>query len=178
MWPIEHFHHCPRCGRPLPRPGQPPCVTCGDCGFTLYFNPAVSVAAFITAEDGRTLFIRRAKEPARGRLAIPGGFVDFSETAEAALQREVREEVGVEVADPAYLCSAVNGYEFKGVTYPVLDLYFIARTVNANARALDDVASVAWLRPEEINLEEIAFSSMRRAVEIWLQRSDRAGGQG
>jgi len=169
MPPIQHFRRCPKCGQPLGKCAGTNFIRCPSCEFLLFFNPSVSVAAFITAADWRTLFIRRAKEPARGKLAIPGGFVDFGETAETALRREVLEEVGLEIGGVRYLCSAVNDYEFKDVTYPVLDLYFTARVEAGVARALDDVASIKWLMPGEIALDEIAFPSMRQAVEVWVK---------
>ena len=40
---------------------------CEACGFLYFFNPAVAVAALILRDDGKALFIRRAKEPAKGR---------------------------------------------------------------------------------------------------------------
>ncbi|HYT59019.1 MAG TPA: NUDIX domain-containing protein, partial [Haliangiales bacterium] len=93
MIPREFFHHCPRCGAKQAALPAGNSFKCAACGFLYYFNPAIAVAGFVFAADGRALFIRRAKEPAKGRLALPGGFVDFNETAEEALRRETREEV-------------------------------------------------------------------------------------
>ncbi|MFM8878159.1 MAG: NUDIX domain-containing protein [Verrucomicrobiota bacterium] len=87
MHPSRQFHHCPRCGRPIPTPAAGAPMHCKDCGFRLYFNPAVAVAVFIQDDDGRILLFRRAKDPGAGLLAPPGGFIDIGETAEAAVHR-------------------------------------------------------------------------------------------
>ena len=60
--------------------------------FIYYFNPSSAVACFIRNSRGELLLVRRAKEPAKGRLDLPGGFVDMHESAEEAAQREVKEE--------------------------------------------------------------------------------------
>src|SRR5712671_6399009 len=135
MLPRQFFHHCPRCGAKQAAPPPNDVFACTACGFTLYFSAANATAAFIQRDDGRTLFIRRAKEPAKGRLAPPGGFIDAGETAEDALRREIREEVGLELMDISFLCSQPNSYLYKDVTYPVLDFFFTARAIAAeNAR--------------------------------------------
>ena len=153
----------------MPPPGN--VFTCAGCGFTLYFSAANAVAAFVRRDDGRVLLIRRAKEPAKGQLAPPGGFVDLGESAEEAVRRELREEVGLELSEVAFLCSRPNEYPYKDVTYPVLDLFFTARAVaSAMARALDDVESLAWLEPERVAPEEIAFPSMREALALYISR--------
>lgn len=88
----EAFTHCPGCGARRPERAEP--LSC-RCGFHYYFNPAVAVGGLITDADGRMLFIRRARDPGRGKLGLPGGFVDAGESAEEALRREVEEEVGL-----------------------------------------------------------------------------------
>ena len=171
MIPREFFHHCPRCGAKQAALPAGNSFKCAACGFLYYFNPAIAVAGFVFAADGRALFIRRAKEPAKGRLALPGGFVDFNETAEEALRRETREEVNLDLADLQFLCTRTNSYPYGGVTYPVLDLFFIARVVRAESvAALDGVESFEWTDPHAVALESIAFPSIRNALVLLRER--------
>jgi ADP-ribose pyrophosphatase YjhB (NUDIX family) len=170
MTPVEHFKHCPRCG--APRSGEPAIpFRCPACGFAYYFNPTVAAAVILTRPDGRVLFITRAKEPARGKLAFPGGFIDIDERAEDGLRREVREEVGLEAGPLEFLCSEQNEYPYQGVRYPVLDLIFAAPVSgSAEARSLDGVAHVEWLEPGDVPLEELAFPSLRAGLQAFLRR--------
>lgn len=120
-------------------------------------------------DDGRLLFIVRAREPARGKLAPPGGFIDIGETAEEGARREVREEVGLELTDVAFLCSALNSYFYREVTYPVLDLFFVARAVAwETVVETEEVSGLRWLKPEEVDPAELAFPSMQEAWRQWL----------
>jgi ADP-ribose pyrophosphatase YjhB (NUDIX family) len=167
MQPIDQFRHCPRCGSPT-TPGANP-LACGACHFTFFFNPTVSAAAFVFDAAGRALFIRRAKEPARGKLAVPGGFIDIGETAEAALRREVHEEVNLAIDRIAFLCSLPNLYPYQGVTYPVCDLVFTAAAVDpAAAAALDGVAGFEWRPVTGVDPGEIAFPSIRKGLEMLM----------
>jgi len=172
MDPIRHFKFCPSCAQPQAAPATGRPFHCTGCGFVYYFNPVIAAAALVLDEGDRALFIRRAKEPAKGRLAMPGGFVDVGETLEEAVRREVREEVNLELTALEYFSSHPNAYYYKGVTYPVLDSFFIAKARNHEAvAALDGVRSYSWLKPAEIDLDDIAFPSMRAALELYLARS-------
>lgn len=168
MHPSEIFEFCPRCGTARqPERAQP--IRCQSCEFTYYCNTTCAAAAFLVRPDGKVLFIRRAKAPAAGKLAIPGGFLDEGETAEEGLRREFREEVGLELHDIRFLCSHPNSYHYKDVTYPVLDFFFTARANgDEEPQCLDGVAGVCWLHPEEVPPEEIAFPSMVHALSQYL----------
>ena len=73
-----------------------------DTGQT-YRNPALTVDGVVLvrrvesgADDGLSvLLIERAREPYRGRYALPGGFVDYGEDIDDAIEREVAEETGL-----------------------------------------------------------------------------------
>ena len=60
----------------------------------MHKNPALTVDAVII-KDGKIVLIKRKEEPFQGQYALPGGFVEYGETVEAALRREVLEETGL-----------------------------------------------------------------------------------
>lgn len=166
MLPAELFRHCPRCGaaRPPAEVGQAP-FRCGPCGLVLFLNPAVAAGAWVSDWAGRVLLLRRARAPQKGKLGLPGGFLDAGEGAVDGLRREVREEVGLEVEDVAFLASVPNRYEYLGVTYPVVDLIFTARAVAPEtAAAADEVAGIEWRHTADIDPDELAFPSMKETV--------------
>ena len=141
------------------------------CGFHLHFNATVSASALVIREDGAMLFIRRARQPAQGKLAVPGGFVDPWERAEVALVRELQEEVGLPVSAVEFLCSFPNDYHYKGLIYPVCDLFFVARpTKEVLTLAADEATEALWLAPKTLDLDELAFPSMRAALALYKER--------
>jgi ADP-ribose pyrophosphatase YjhB (NUDIX family) len=168
--PQQLFKFCPRCGSEQRQPAGNP-FRCAACGHTQFFNPAAAVAAILLGPDGRVLFLRRAKDPGKGKLGLPGGFVDIGETAEVALRREIREEVNLDVGGLDFLCTATNEYQYKEVTYPVLDLFFVAHATSvAEIAALDGVESFSWLDPRHVNSDEMAFASNAEALRRFKTR--------
>jgi 8-oxo-dGTP diphosphatase len=71
-------------------------LTCPACGTQVnkYRNPFPTVDIIIEFQDGIVLIER--KNPPHG-WALPGGFVDYGESLEAAAVREAREETSLEV---------------------------------------------------------------------------------
>ena len=175
--PPALFRFCPRCGRGPVEPGQGPVFGCPGCGLHYHFNPTTAAGIVVEDEEGRVLFVRRAHEPARGRLAVPGGFVDVNEAAEEAARRETREETGLEVDEIAFLGSWPNAYEYRGVVYPVLDLYFTGRA-RAGSTALPghEAEEILWRRPAEVDSAELAFPTTRAAIARF--RATRGRGDG
>ena len=132
------------------------------------------MAAFIFDDAERVLLIRRAKEPAMGKLAPPGGFVDAGESLDQAIRREITEEVGLGVQDVRYLASHPNDYVYKGMGRPVCDVFFTAHTESFDV-VLQADESTEWklVALQEINPVDLAFDSMRHALaELLRQRME------
>jgi 8-oxo-dGTP diphosphatase len=64
-----------------------------------YKSPSVTVDCVAFDARDRLLLIRRRNPPFAGQFALPGGFVDYGETTEAAARRELMEETGLTARD-------------------------------------------------------------------------------
>ena len=94
--------------------------------------------------DGeRVLLGRQPTWPPR-RYSALAGFVEPGETLEEAVAREVREEAGVEIADPRYVSS--QPWPFPSS----LMLGFIARWAGGEPRPRDEVEDVRWFARAEV----------------------------
>jgi NAD+ diphosphatase len=164
--PTEVFRFCPRCGFSPFRTVGLRIKKCENCSFTYYFNAAAAVAALIFDDNRRLLLTRRAIEPHIGMLDLPGGFIEPMESAEEAVSRELKEELGVEVVSMEYLCSFPNEYPFSGLSVSTLDLAFKVKVKSLdNLRAMDDIAAFEFYHPEEVPLNEISATSIRKMIE-------------
>ena len=127
--------------------------------------------ALITNDEGDILVCRRAKEPARGTLDLPGGFTDLDETAEEAVAREVREETALTVVSTRYLFSLPNLYTYGGLTVPTMDLFFECRVADTRGlEAHDDVAAARFMKRAEIDPADFGLASIRRGIARILER--------
>lgn len=169
---MDRFQFCPACGASGLEQLSLKSVGCRGCGFEFFFNPASAAGAFLCDRSGRALFVRRSREPSRGKLGLPGGFVDAFETLEQALRREVMEEVGLDIAGKPcrFLCSQPNLYRYNELDYCSVDAYFEVELESlAGARACDECSELAVADPAALNRDELAFDSLKKAVEIFLR---------
>ncbi|OLB64495.1 MAG: NUDIX hydrolase [Actinobacteria bacterium 13_2_20CM_2_72_6] len=109
---VQHSH-CSYCGSRYPDDLAWP-RTCPGCTETTWHNPlpvAMVLLPVLTGGGAGLVVVRRDIEPARGELALPGGFIETGETWQEGAIRELREETGIR-ADPAdvRLFDAVSTY--------------------------------------------------------------------
>lgn len=69
---------------------------CDSCGQYTFRGPKPLVKAVVPVVGGRLMVARRDIEPRRGGLELPGGYIEFGETWQEAVVRELREETGLE----------------------------------------------------------------------------------
>jgi ADP-ribose pyrophosphatase YjhB (NUDIX family) len=92
----QNHSHCSYCGQAF-APQQTWPRTCENCGHISYMNPLPVAVALVPVETG-LLAVRRAIEPHKGSLALPGGYINWGETWQEAAAREVWEETGLRIA--------------------------------------------------------------------------------
>ena len=83
--PFSQFKYCPKCGSVHFEINNEKSKRCADCEFVYYFNPSAATVALIMNERNELLVCRRAKDPAKGTLDLPGGFIDMAETGRIAI---------------------------------------------------------------------------------------------
>ena len=128
-------------------------------------------AGVVCLRDGEVLLIRRGKPPRQGEWSLPGGRIEWGETAEAAALRELIEETGV-TADLLGLLDVVDGL-FEGPAgglerhYLLVD--YAARWVSGEPVAGDD-AMEARFWPAAEAVEQVRWSETRRIIALALER--------
>ncbi len=140
---------------------------CNQCDFTYYHNIAAAVALIFTFED-KILFTVRNVDPDKGKLDLPGGFIDPNENAEEAVCREIKEEMGISIlpSNLKYITTSPNNYLYRNVPYRTMDIFYECELESdvVNVTALDEISQLIWVKRSEIDLEKIGFVSIKKVI--------------
>lgn len=101
-WQKQH-RFCGQCGSPTQAKAGESAMACPRCGLLAY--PRISPAVMVLIRDGDRLLLARSPRFKAGVYSALAGFVEPGETLEECAVREVREEVGVEIANLRYFHS-------------------------------------------------------------------------
>ena len=163
---LNLFSYCPKCGSDNTLENVANSIQCARCGLVYYLNPSVAVVALLRNEKEEILFTKRKFDPQKGKYDFPGGFVDMGESLEHALERELMEELNLEIVNPIYFGSFPTVYPFKGCTYYPVDTVFECTVKDWSClRTGDDVEAVCFRSVFKILDEELAFPSHRLIVK-------------
>ena len=138
--------------------------------FLYYVNPSAATVALIVNSRGALLVTRRAHEPAKGTLDLPGGFIDSFETGEEGVAREVLEETGLIVKEAIYQFSLPNLYVYSGFAVHTLDLFYVCRVDDAEVvQAQDDAQEAFFIPTSQINPNDFGLASVRKGLTRFLK---------
>jgi len=115
-------------------------------------SPAVTVDGVII-KDQLILLVQRRHEPFQGLWALPGGFVEYGETTEQAVTREVREETGLETIVRGLL--GVYSDPNRDPRGHTITVAYLVTSIGGDLIAGDDAASVRYFKRDE--LPRLAF---------------------
>ena len=168
-WHAAHTH-CPRCGAPT-EPAQAGWLRrCTRDGSDHYPRTDVAIIVSVVDDQDRILLARGAGW-GEGRFSVLAGFLEPGESLAAAVAREVREEVGLEVRDVQYLGD--QPWPFPSS----LMVGFTARASGEDLRLQEaEIAEARWFTREEYRAvlasgrvgASTRLSIARRLIERWL----------
>lgn len=127
-------------------------------------SPTIVAAAVIEAE-GRYLITRRERGHLEGLWEFPGGKLRPGETLPECLQRELREELGVEVTVGTQLETVTWSYPDRTVVLH----FFRCRLVGGQLTPREGQA-LAWVTPDE--LDRYPFPPADASLIVRLRSSD------
>jgi ADP-ribose pyrophosphatase YjhB (NUDIX family) len=135
---VIHIAKCPRCGSDV----------------ETYRNPFPTVD-IVVIRDRKILLIER-KNPPKG-WALPGGFIDYGETAESAAVRELKEETGLTASRIDLL--GVYSDPNRDPRFHTLSVVYLAQ-VEGVIQAGDDAMCAEWFAFDQLPAQ-IAFDHRR-----------------
>lgn len=134
----EHADLCPRCAYPV----------------KIYKNPSLTVDCIIE-KDNKVLLISRKNYPFG--YALPGGFVDYGESVEQAVIREIKEETNLDIAEPKLF--GVYSDPARDPRSHTVSVVFYAKT-SANPMAGDDAKDLGFFDLDNLP-ESIVFDHLK-----------------
>jgi len=149
-------------------------------------RPMVTVDALVfTFSKGKAkvLLINRAKEPFKGKWALPGGFVNIDEELDDAIARELAEETGLtDVPLEQMYTFGKCGRDPRGRTITVAFMGIATKGRN-KIKAGDDAGAARWFDIEKLPKDmafdhnEVAKFAIRRlkSRSIYRQMANRKG---
>ena len=159
-WQKQH-RYCGRCGTPTQQQPRETAMGCPACGLLAY--PRLSPAIMVLIRHGKKMLLARSPRFKPGVYSALAGFVEPGETLEQCAVREVREEVGVEIANLRYFAS--QPWPFPNS----LMVAFFADYAGGELRPdPSEIEDAAWFMPDDLPLLPEPISISRRLIDAAL----------
>lgn len=120
--------------------------------------------------DGKILVCQK-----RGKnyYFLPGGHVEFGESSEYALKREIKEELGLEVAEANFIGGSEHAFVEDGIDKQEINLAFEVKTDRMEIESQEDHLRFFLLNRDQLDQEEVLPTSMKKAILQWFENKEK-----
>jgi len=159
-WQANH-RFCGKCATPTAIKSGEMAMQCPSCGLLAY--PRLSPAIMVLVRDGERLLLARGPQFKPGVFSALAGFVEPGETLEECAVREVREEVGVEIANLRYFSS--QPWPFPNSLMVAFFADYAGGTIMPQP---GEIEAAGWFTPDALPILPDPISISRRLIDAAL----------
>ena len=160
--------YCGRCATPMSFKSDERARECPSCGLVCY--PRISPAIIVAVQRDDWILLARAHRHPAGMYSVLAGFVEPAETLEQCVAREVREEVGIEVADVRY---------FGSQPWPFPNSLMVGFTAEHRSGEIcidaAEIADAQWFSPSSLPRIPGSYTIARRLIDATVGRINTRG---
>lgn len=153
---------CSRCGTKTLRKPEERGKECPNCGELFY--PRISPAVIVLIRKGKEILLARSPNFPPDMYSLIAGFVEPGESAEAAVVREIREEVGIEVKNITY---------FGTQAWPFPNSLMIGFTAEYDSGEIQpdgfEIEDAKWFSVENLPVLPGKISIARKLIDSFLK---------
>ena len=160
-WARTH-QYCGQCGTPAQQHSNERALACPSCGLLSF--PRLAPAIIVRIERGDRLLLAHNHRFPKGRYSIIAGFVEPGETLEEAVEREVDEEVGIEIRDIEYFAS--QPWPFPNSLMLGFTAKYAAGEISLND---GELAHADWFSADNLPDLPPSISISRRLIDAFLE---------
>ena len=153
-WYAEN-RYCGACGSRTEHSETERALCCPKCGLTRY--PAIAPVVIIAILDGERILLTRYNRSGYRRHALVAGFVEAGETLEAAIRREVMEEVGLKVKNIRYCESQPWPFSSSLIAGFFADVDGDP-TIRLNTDGGEELSEGVWVDRRDVEIEDSSVS--------------------
>jgi len=125
-------------------------------------KPIVGIGAIIV-RNGKMLLEKRKNDPGKGRWSVPGGVVELGENVTQTVIREVKEETGLDVAEPEHIdvVDQITRDENGRIKYHFVIIDYLVNLKGGTLSAASDADALQWVSLDDV--EKYDLTSTFRA---------------
>jgi len=130
-------------------------------------SPQIGVGA-VVFKDKKVLLVKRARPPAEGLWAIPGGRLKLGETLQQAAEREILEETGIVIraTKPIYTFDVIERDEAGRIQFHYVIVDLEAEYISGEPKAGDDAHEARWIAPDELSSLPVSDKTLELLTDV------------
>jgi len=129
-------------------------------------NIDLLVRAVIEDEEGKILLCKKVN---KDYFFFPGGHVEFGESTEKALRRELREELGVEIESRSFIGGSEHKFIEDGIEYHEINLVFWVIPNRINTHSKENHLKFFLLDKNQLRQEKVLPEVLVKAILGWFE---------